>query len=132
MFVHHSTSLVLSILLTFSATIHCSAAQNEVAASTVYIVPASDLPPTSSCPGDPCLTIDQYVSNSSLRNGILDITLELQPGYHNLRGRWTLLKPAGTGTETGTRTETGKYGSYAKNHPPPPRTIAILILQVGS
>ena len=86
MSLHHSTSLVLSILLTFSASIHCSAAQNnEVAASTVYIVPESDSEtPTSSCPGDPCLTIDQYVSNSSLRNGILDITLELQPGYHNL------------------------------------------------
>ena len=84
MFVHHSTSLVLSILLTltFSTTIHCSAAQSDdIATSTVYIVPE---PPTSSCPGDPCLTINQYVSNSSLRNGILDITLELQPGYHNL------------------------------------------------
>ena len=92
MSVHHSTSLVLSILLTFSTTIHCSAAQNnEVAASTVYIVPESDSePPTSSCPGDPCLTIDQYVSNSSLRNGILDITLELQPGYHNLSIPFTI------------------------------------------
>ena len=81
-----STLFVLSILLTFSTTIHCSAAQSdEVATSTVYIVPESDSePPTSSCPGDPCLTIDQYVSNSSLRNGIIDVTLELQSGYHNL------------------------------------------------
>ena len=75
-----SSSLALSaILLTFY--IHFGAAQN----STVYIIPASagGSPPVA-CPGEPCLTINQYVSNSSLRNGVTDVIMELQPGYHNL------------------------------------------------
>ena len=75
---------MLSILLGCCAVILCVTAQTRRTA-TVYILPASDsAPPAGACPGEPCLTIDQYVSNSSLRDGITDIIMELQPGYHNL------------------------------------------------
>ena len=88
MSVCQSSSLALSILLACCAVIHCVGAQSTV--STVYIIPAPDSPPMATCPGEPCLTIDQYVSNSSLRNGITDITMQLQPGYHNLSIPFTI------------------------------------------
>ena len=85
---YQSSSLALSILLACCVVIHCVGAQSTV--STVYIVPTSDSPTMATCPGEPCLTIDQYVSNSSLRDGITDIVVELQPGYHNLSVPFTI------------------------------------------
>ena len=85
MSVYQSSSLASSILLVCSAVIYCVGAQSTV--TTVYILPA----PTSPCPGEgPCFTIDQYVSNSSLRDGISDIVMRLQPGYHNLTIPFTI------------------------------------------
>ena len=83
-----SLSSVLSIVLAIFTTLSskpCVAAANVDAVSTVYIVPSADSSSTVGlCPNEPCLTMDEYASNSSLRDGISDITMKVQPGYHNL------------------------------------------------
>ena len=83
MSVYQSSSLALSILLACCAVIpDCVGAQ-----STVFILPGASTP----CPGQgPCYLIDQYVSDSSLRNGITDIILQFQPGDHNLSVPFTV------------------------------------------
>ena len=90
---YQSSSLALSaILLTFC--IYFGAAQST-GGTVYYIVPesASGSPPVV-CPGEPCLTIFQFVFNrlfnSSFRDGVTDIIMQLQPGYHNLSLPFTI------------------------------------------
>ncbi len=47
---------------------------------TFIIVPSSE----SDCPDEICYTLDQYTSNSSISQGLSNITLELQPGTYTL------------------------------------------------
>ena len=80
---YHLSIPCLWLLLT--VTINC------VAANRFYIVPSSDDPcPEDPTNGDTCFTIEQYISNSSLRSGLSNVILELQPGTHNLDTRLSI------------------------------------------
>ena len=70
--------------LLLTVTIH------SVAANRFYITLTSDDPCPAEHNGDTCFTIEHYISNSSLRSGLSNITLELQPGTHNLDTRLSI------------------------------------------
>ena len=66
--------LLAKLLLLFTAVKYSSCERFN-------IVPSLDSPCPGELTGEPCLTLEEYVANPSLRS---DITLELQPGNHHL------------------------------------------------
>ena len=50
------------------------------AQSTYYVTPVPDVP----CPGEPCLTLSEYVADQHLMNLPVNTTMEFLPGNHTL------------------------------------------------
>ena len=72
------TQSAMSVFLLLAVTV----AIRGVSSERLYIVTSPDSPCPGTDIGEPCLTLEQYASNPSRHT---NVTLELEPGQHNLR-----------------------------------------------